>query len=82
VVAGFRPDASGAILIRPTAPGTRQEPPVPVDVELAAGMEPHPRLAQTIEQAIRNKLMVTMRVTLVPYRSLPRSDYKTPLVQR
>ena len=23
-----------------------------------------------------------LRVTLVPYRSLPRSDYKTPLVQR
>src|SRR5262249_42097762 len=36
VVAGFRPAVSGALLLRPTSPGIRQEPPLPVDVELAS----------------------------------------------
>ena len=80
VVAGFRPEVSGALLIRPTAPGTRQEPPLPVDVELGPGSAARETLTQEIEAAIRAKLLVTVRVTLVPYSSLPRSEYKTKLV--
>ncbi|HYD07422.1 MAG TPA: phenylacetate--CoA ligase family protein, partial [Reyranella sp.] len=81
VVAGFRPEVSGALLVKPTAPGTRQEPPLPIDVELAEGIAAGDGLAEKIEAAIRAKLVVTARVTLVPYASLPRSEYKTKLVK-
>jgi phenylacetate-CoA ligase len=81
VVAGFRPEVSGALLLKPTAPGTRQEPPLPIDVELAEGIAARDDLAEKIEAAIRAKLVVTTRVTLVPYASLPRSEYKTKLVK-
>jgi phenylacetate-CoA ligase len=81
VVAGFRPAVSGALLIRPTAPGIRQEPPLPVDVELGEGVAARGDLTERIEAAIRAKLLVTTRVALVPYASLPRSEYKTKLVK-
>jgi len=81
VVAGFRPEVSGSLLIKPTAPGTRQEPPLPIDVELAEGGTMRQGLAEAIEAAIRAKLLVTTRVTLLPYASLPRSEYKIKLVK-
>ena len=35
VVSAFAPEVSGQILVRPQAPGVRQDPPLPVTVELA-----------------------------------------------
>ena len=37
VVGAFAPRVSGHILVRPQAPGVKQEPPLPVSVELARG---------------------------------------------
>ena len=37
VVSGFAPEVSGHILVRPQAAGVKQEPPLPVSVELAPG---------------------------------------------
>ena len=37
VVSGFAPAVSGHILVRPKAPGVKQDPPLPVSVELAQG---------------------------------------------
>jgi phenylacetate-CoA ligase len=81
VIAGFRPDVSGALLVKPVAPGIRQEPPLPVDVELGSTSDAENGLAERIEAAIRAKLVVSARVNLVPYGSLPRSEYKTKLVK-
>ena len=39
VVSAFAPDVSGHILVRPRAPGVKQEPPLPVSVELARGRD-------------------------------------------
>jgi len=80
VIAGFRPDVSGVLLLRPTATGIRQEPPLPVDVERGMGGAAD-GLAERIEATIRAKLVVSTRVNLVPYGSLPRSEYKTKLVK-
>jgi phenylacetate-CoA ligase len=80
VIAGFRPEVSGALLVKPAAAGIRQEPPLPIDVELAAGAAPA-GLAERIEAAIRAKLIVSVRINLVAYGSLPRSEYKTKLVK-
>ncbi len=79
VVAQFVPRVGGAIVVRPLARGVRQEPPVPVHVELGpdGGGE---GLAEQIEAAVRAALVATVRVTLVPFNSLGRSEYKTKLL--
>jgi phenylacetate-CoA ligase len=80
VVAQFEPQVSGALLIRPAVRGVRQEPPLPVVVELAAGVEAGENLARDIEHAIRARLVVGARVDLAAYGALPRSEYKIKLV--
>lgn len=80
VVAAFGPRVSGAISVRPTRRGVRQEPPLSLVVEMAQGYEPNAGLAAEIEQAIRARLIAATRVELVPFGSLPRSEYKTKLV--
>ena len=81
-VAGFAPRVSGNILVRPQASGVRQEPPLPVSVELAEGGRPEAALAQSIREKIRSVLVVDTRVELVPWGSLARSEYKSALVER
>jgi phenylacetate-CoA ligase len=49
-------------------------------VELAPGVETGADFAGKIEQAIRARLIATTRVELVPFGRLPRSEYKTKLV--
>ena len=80
VVAGFVPRVSGSILVRPLAKGVRQEPPLPVQVELGPGAAPDPALAKEIVGAIRTALVATTTVELVPYGTLQRSEYKTKLL--
>lgn len=82
VVSDFAPDVSGVILIAPTADGAKQDPPLPVKVEMAAGQHPSEGLAQRIEAAIRAKLVFRAVVELVPHGSLPRSEYKSKLIMR
>jgi phenylacetate-CoA ligase len=82
VVSAFAPDVSGHILVRPQAEGVKQEPPLPVSVELARGATADPSLAQAINERLRNVLVVQARVDLVPWGSLQRSEYKSKLVER
>jgi len=81
VVSAFAPDVSGHILVRPQAAGVKQEPPLPVTVELARGVEAGDSLAEAIRERLRNVLVVQTRVELVPWGSLRRSDYKSKLVE-
>jgi phenylacetate-CoA ligase len=82
VVGGFAPRVSGNILVRPEAEGVKQEPPLPISVELARDAEPDPALAQAIVERLRSVLVVQTRVELVPWGSLQRSEYKSKLVER
>jgi phenylacetate-CoA ligase len=77
----FAPAVSGRILVRPPAAGVRQDPPLPVSVELARGCEGDPRLAERIQTRLRDALVVTMRVEIVPWGTLERSEYKSKLVR-
>jgi phenylacetate-CoA ligase len=79
VVGEFAPDVSGVIAIRPRRRGVSQTPPLPVRVELAQGA-PAEGLAGRIAARIRERLIVSCAVELVPAGSLPRSDYKSKLV--
>ncbi len=72
---------SGNILVRPRAAGVKQEPPLPVSVELASGVTPDASLAEAIGARIRNILVVQAQVELVPWGSLQRSEYKSKLVE-
>jgi phenylacetate-CoA ligase len=82
VVSAFAPDVSGNVLVRPPAPGVKQEPPLPVSVELARDASPDAKLAEAIRGRLRNVLVVDTRVELVPWGTLPRSEYKSTLVER
>ncbi len=81
VVSAFAPDVSGHILVRPRAEGVKQEPPLPVSVELAQGAKPDAALAEAIRERLRGALVVQASVELVPWGSLRRSEYKSRLVE-
>jgi phenylacetate-CoA ligase len=81
VVSAFAPDVSGHVLVSPTAPGVKQEPPLPVRVELARGRAGNDALAEAIRERLRNVLVVQTRVDLVPWGTLRRSEYKSTLVE-
>jgi phenylacetate-CoA ligase len=82
VVSAFVPDVSGYIVVKPEAPGVKQEPPLPVSVELARGASANTALAEAIRERLRDVLVVQTRVDLVPWGSLRRSEYKSKLVDR
>ncbi|HKY24040.1 MAG TPA: AMP-binding protein [Gaiella sp.] len=82
VVSGFAPRVSGHIRIAPARPGVKQEPPLPVRVELARGAPADDDLADAIRARLRDVLVVTTRVDLVPWGSIERSAYKATLVER
>jgi phenylacetate-CoA ligase len=80
VVSGF-PEASGHILVKPRGTGVKQEPPLPVSVELAPGRSADSALAEAIRERLRSVLVVQTHVELVPWGSLARSEYKSKLVE-
>jgi phenylacetate-CoA ligase len=82
VVNEFAPQVSGHVLIRPQSAGVKQEPPLPVSVELAREANGDPQLAHAISSRLRDVLVVQTRVDLVPWGSLRRSEYKSKLVDR
>jgi phenylacetate-CoA ligase len=82
VVGRFAPAVSGHIVVRPESPGVKQEPPLPVVVELARDAPLDDDLAEAIRARLRETLLVQTRVELVPWGTLRRSDYKSKLVER
>jgi phenylacetate-CoA ligase len=82
VVSGFAPEVSGHVLVRPQSAGVKQEPPLPIAVELARDTTPDAALAEAIRERLRNVLVIQTRVELVPWGSLARSEYKSKLVER
>ena len=81
VVNEFTPAVSGVIMIRPRAKGVRQEPPLPICVETAPGAHLE-GLADRIRARLRDKLVVTTEIELARPGSLPRSEYKSKLVDK
>ncbi|HEY3070956.1 MAG TPA: AMP-binding protein [Gaiellaceae bacterium] len=82
VVGRFAPAVSGHVVVRPQSPGVKQDPPLPVAVELARDASVDDGLAQAIRARLRETLLVQTRVELVPWGTLRRSDYKSKLVER
>jgi phenylacetate-CoA ligase len=82
VVASFAPAVSGNVLVRPRGAGVKQEPPLPVWVELARDGAPAETLAASIRERLRGVLTVQTEVELVPFGALQRSEYKSRLIER
>jgi phenylacetate-CoA ligase len=82
VVSGFAPEVSGQILLKPRTRGARQDPPLPVSVELSRDATARQALAKAIRERLREALVVQTSVDLVPWGSLQRSEYKSKLVER
>jgi phenylacetate-CoA ligase len=82
VVSEFAPAVSGRVLVRPEQPGVKQEPPLPVTVELARDRTAGAGLSDAIRDRLRSVLVVQTRVDLVPWGSLRRSEYKSKLIDR
>jgi phenylacetate-CoA ligase len=80
VISKIGGDVSGTISIQPKAKAVKQAPPLPVIVELARDAAPNQDLASRIRQRVRDELLVRTEITLVPFGSLPRTDYKSKLV--
>jgi phenylacetate-CoA ligase len=81
VVGAFAPEVSGQIAIRRRSPGVKQDPPLPVRVELARDAGDNPALAEAIGARVREALVVQADVELVPWGSLRRSEYKSKLIE-
>jgi phenylacetate-CoA ligase len=81
VVGAFAPEVSGQIAIRRRSPGVKQDPPLPVLVELPQGGTHDPALAERIGARVRDALVVQADVELVPWGSLRRSEYKSNLIE-
>ena len=67
VVSAFAPAVSGNIVVRPRQPGVKQDPPLPVSVELAPGEADEAGLASKIGERLRNVLVIQAEVELVPW---------------
>ena len=82
VVGEFAPAVSGNVLVRPRSAGVKQDPPLPVSVELARDVAPDEALLGSIRDRLRGVLTVQAEVELVPFGSLQRSEYKSRLIDR
>jgi phenylacetate-CoA ligase len=80
VVNTFAPEVSGHILVRPRSPGVKQEPPLPLRVELGRNAKPTEELSQAIAVKLREELTVRAEIELVHFGTLSRSEYKSALV--
>jgi phenylacetate-CoA ligase len=80
-VAAFAPQVSGHVVVRPRSAGAKQDPPLPVSVELAPGVDPDAQLARAIRERLRNLLVVQTEIDLVPWGTVQRSEYKSRLIE-
>ena len=81
VISEFVPTVSGHILVKPANAGVKQEPPLPIEVEMANDQVDDAALAEAIRARLRSVLVFTAGIKLVPFGSLQRSEYKSKLVQ-
>jgi phenylacetate-CoA ligase len=82
VVHEFSPAVSGNVLVKLKQEGVKQEPPLPLLIELSKGTAASDQLAEDIRARLRAVLVVQTEISLVPFGTLPRSEYKSKLVSQ
>lgn len=79
VVGEFRPRVTGRARVVLRAAGVSVDPPVPIEVEVAAEHAADPALATAIEAAVHTKLTFRSKVSLVTDVAFGDAGYKTNL---
>ena len=82
VITALYPRTTGALQILLAAPGPKVEPPLLVEVEYGPDVNDLDALKAEIEDVLRRKLIVRIRVELVPPQALPRFEMKTQLIRK
>lgn len=82
VIMAMRPHTTGEVQILLTEPGPRVDPPVQMQVEYGPDVEDLAALKRDIEQTLRDRLIFTADVELVPPGTLPRFEMKAQLIRK
>jgi phenylacetate-CoA ligase len=82
VIASFRPQTTGEMLILLDKPGPKVEPPLRIQAEYARGAGDLENLKKKIEGQLRNRLLFHADVEFVPEETLPRYEMKAKLVKK
>ena len=82
VVSQMRPKTTGEIQVLLEQPGPRVEPPLKIQAEYGAGVEDLQALKKEVEENLKNKLIFSPDVELVPAGSLPRFEMKAKLIRK
>ena len=78
----MRPRTTGEVQIVLTQPGPRVDPPLHLKVEYGSDVEDLAELQREIEAMMRDKLIFTAQVELVPPGTLPRFEMKAQLIRK
>jgi phenylacetate-CoA ligase len=84
VVASFAPRTTGHVRLVLERPGPLVDPPLPVEVEVAADVpaDQHAQLADDLVASIRQRLHFNPQIRLVGEGELPRTSLKTQYVRK
>ncbi|MCY3817112.1 MAG: phenylacetate--CoA ligase family protein [Gammaproteobacteria bacterium] len=82
VVTSMRPRTTGELRILLDKPGPSASSPVRIEVEAGDEMPGNASLKQCLEALLREKLIFTASITIVPKGSLPRSEMKAKLIHK
>ena len=82
VIMSMRPRTNGEVQILLDRPGPAVEPPLRLQIEAEGGRASCEKLKQDAEQLLRDKLIFTSRVEIVPVGTLPRFEMKARLVRK
>jgi phenylacetate-CoA ligase len=82
VLMAMRPRTTGEVQIVLAHPGPRVDPPLHLKVEYGSDVEDLAALKREIEEMVRNKLVFTASVELVPPGTLPRYEMKAQLIRK
>lgn len=83
VIGSMRPLTTGEIQVLLPAPGPKVEPPLRIKVEYGPDNEVElPQLKKQVEGLLRDKLIFSSNVELVPPGTLPRYEMKAQLIKK
>ena len=82
VIGSLMPKVTGEILIQLQEPPPSVKPPMRIKVEHGKNPGDLAQLKSEIEQLLREKLIFSSKVELVPSGTLPKYEYKARLVEK
>ena len=82
VIMSLRPQTTGEVQILLEQPGPKVEPPLKLQVEHGPEVQELDALKKDIKDILRQKLIFTAEVELVPPGALPRFEMKAQLIRK